>query len=147
VLVTPSAGLLFPAVDFVREAVSKAGAEDVDVVVLNCRHVTRADFTAAQGVQALLQDLRRQDKQVVFHNLRPSVAKILSPTEELRTSNSDTELEQVLRGRRGAEGLLKWPWKSVSLLSLATLEFVTLSGIILRAPDSVCCAFGSEQQF
>lgn len=99
-LVTPSAGLLFPAVDFVREAVSKAGAEEVDVVVLNCRHVTRADFTASQGIQALLQDLKRQDKQVVFHNLRPSVAKILSPTEQLRTSNSDVELEQLLKGRQ-----------------------------------------------
>lgn len=98
VLVTPSAGLLFPAVDFVREAVSKAGAEEVDVVVLNCRHVTRADFTASQGIQSLLQDLKRQDKQVVFHNLRPSVAKILSPTEKLRTSNSDVELEQLLKG-------------------------------------------------
>lgn len=99
-LVTPSAGLLFPSVDFVRDAVSKAGMEAVDVVVLNCRHVTRADFTAAQGVQSLMQDLRHQDKHVVFHSLRPSVAKILSPTEKLCTSNSDVELEQLLKGRQ-----------------------------------------------
>jgi anti-anti-sigma regulatory factor len=97
-LVTPNGGLLFPALDFMREAVSKAGAEEVDVLVLNCRHWTRADFTVSQGIQSLLQDLRRQDKQVVFHNLRPSVAKILSPTEELCTSNSDLELEQILKG-------------------------------------------------
>ena len=97
-LVTPNGGLLFPAVDFVREAVSKAGAEEVHVVVLNCRHVTRADFTASKGIQCLLQDLRHQDKQVVFHNLRPSVSKILSPTEKLSTSNSDLELEQLLKG-------------------------------------------------
>lgn len=99
-LVTPSAGLLFPAVDFVRDAVSKAGMEAVDVVVLNCRHVTRADFTAAQGVQSLLQDLRRQDKHVVFHNLRPSVAKILSPKEKLCTSYSDAELERLVKCRQ-----------------------------------------------
>lgn len=99
-LVTPSAGLLFPAVDFVRDAVSKAGTEAVDVVVLNCRHVTRADFTAAQGVQSLLQDLKRQDKNVVFHSLRPSVAKILSPTEKLCMSNSDAELVQLLKGKQ-----------------------------------------------
>lgn len=97
-LVTLNGGLLFPAVDFVREAVSKAGAEEVDVLVVNCRHWTRADFTACQGIQSLLQDLRRQDKQIVFHCLQPSVAKILSPTEELCTSNSDLELEQILKG-------------------------------------------------
>jgi anti-anti-sigma regulatory factor len=97
-LVTPKGGMLFPAVDFVREAVSKAGAEEVEVLVLNCCHWTRADFTASQGIQSLLQELRHQDKQVVFHNLRPSLAKILSPTDELCTSNSDLKLEQILKG-------------------------------------------------
>lgn len=99
-LVTLSAGLLFPSVNFLRDAVSKAGMEAVDVVVLNCSHVTRADFTAAQGVQSLLQDLKRQDKHVVFHSLQPSVAKILSPMEKLCMSNSDVELEQLLKGRQ-----------------------------------------------
>lgn len=103
-LVTLNGGLLFPAVDFVREAVSKAGAEEVNVLVLNCRHWTRADFTASQGIQSLLQDFRRQDKQIVFHRLRPSVAKILSPTEELCTSNSDLELEQLLKGMKSQAG-------------------------------------------
>ncbi|XP_069685134.1 sodium-independent sulfate anion transporter-like isoform X2 [Periplaneta americana] len=97
VLVTPNAGLLFPAVDFLREAVSKAGVENVNVVVLNCRHVTRADFTAAQGIQSLIQDFKRQNKHVVFHLLSPSVAKILSPKEELCISDSDAKLEEVVK--------------------------------------------------
>ncbi|KAJ9600808.1 hypothetical protein L9F63_001020 [Diploptera punctata] len=97
VMVTPNSGLLFPAVDFVREAVSKAGADKVNVIVLNCRHVVHADFTAAQGIQSLLKDFKRQEKHVVFFNLSPRVAKIISFEEKLIIANSDAELVQIIK--------------------------------------------------
>ena len=98
VLVTPNSGLMFPAIDFVREAVSKAGADDMNIVVLNCRHIIRADFTAAQGIQSILKDFKKQSKHVIFFNLSPQVAKTLSPQEKLLVANSDAELVEAIQG-------------------------------------------------
>nr|CAD7425285.1 unnamed protein product [Timema monikensis] len=99
VLVTPSSGLLFPAVDFVREAVAAASLEggphhtkDLPVVV-NCRHVQRVDFTAAQGIHAIVHDFVKRGRQVLFFQVCQHVVKTLSSAGNTRLVFVATEQE------------------------------------------------------
>ncbi|XP_068084197.1 sodium-independent sulfate anion transporter [Anabrus simplex] len=131
ILVTPSAGLLFPAVDFVREAVAKASnPEDEEganlTVVVNCKHMHRADFTAAQGIQALIQDFRKRNRHVVFHSLKSDVAKILKgvcPSEFLYSS-TEAGLIQILKGLQSSHEENK-------------LESLKIEGNIIAAQEPV----------
>lgn len=50
-MVTPGNSLYFPAVDFLRTKVDKIGVKDGYSqlpVVIDCRHILGADFTAAK---------------------------------------------------------------------------------------------------
>ncbi|CAG2063342.1 unnamed protein product, partial [Timema podura] len=102
VLVTPSSGLLFPAVDFVREAVAAASLEggphhtkDLPVVV-NCRHVQRVDFTAAQGIHAIVHDFVKRGRQVLFFQVCQHVVKTLSSAGNTRLVFVATEQELIV---------------------------------------------------
>ncbi|XP_068084370.1 sodium-independent sulfate anion transporter [Anabrus simplex] len=106
ILITPSSDLLFPAIDFVREIVAKAGISKHQdkAVVVNCKHMYRADFTAAQGIQDLLQDFRKRNRHVIFHSMRSGVAKMIGRVSaaEFLCSSSGEELTQILTDLRAA---------------------------------------------
>ncbi|XP_067006361.2 sodium-independent sulfate anion transporter [Anabrus simplex] len=110
-LVTPSTGLQFPAVDFIREVVTKASLPEEErarqlPIVVDCRHIHRADYTAAQGLQALIRDFRQSERHVILHNLKPTVFSTLGGvcSSDLTYSNTHEELMDTLRGlHTGAE--------------------------------------------
>ncbi|XP_049799026.1 sodium-independent sulfate anion transporter-like [Schistocerca nitens] len=104
-LVRPGAGLLFPAVDFLRDAVAKASAncaEENLPVVIDCQHVQHADFTAARGIRALAADLSRRGHHCVFHRLRPDVSDVLGVTDT-QCSSTEEELHTILQGLYDAD--------------------------------------------
>ncbi|KAK4874947.1 hypothetical protein RN001_014307 [Aquatica leii] len=78
-LITPDRSLVFPSVEYVRTAVSKAsvkqGSSSIPVVI-DARHVQSADFTAAKGVKTLIEDFVKRKQPILFFNLKPSVTSI-----------------------------------------------------------------------
>ncbi|XP_019888316.1 sodium-independent sulfate anion transporter [Ooceraea biroi] len=113
VLIRPSAGLLFPAVDYLRTHLTEALSDKYQSsqknpntltnVVLDCEHIDRIDFTAAQGVSMVMRDFRDNDRQLIM--LRPN-SDVLKSVQSLSskpilTARSDTDLLAVLREVEG----------------------------------------------
>ncbi|XP_063235375.1 sodium-independent sulfate anion transporter-like isoform X2 [Bacillus rossius redtenbacheri] len=99
-LVTPAGGLLFPAAEFLRDAVAAAGGSD-QAVVLSCRHVQRLDFTAAQGVASIARDLAAQGRRLVLGDVAPEVARTVAaaaPPGLLALASDELQLWDLLRG-------------------------------------------------
>ncbi|XP_046393933.1 sodium-independent sulfate anion transporter-like [Ischnura elegans] len=110
ILIVPSAGLLFPAIDFIRDVVSrteikgkkmmsKADLMSIPVVV-DCKHISLADYTVKEGIEALIVDFRKNGRNLIFHNLNPSVMKILDNIShpDFVTCTTDSDLHHILRG-------------------------------------------------
>ncbi|KAG8306811.1 hypothetical protein J6590_038752 [Homalodisca vitripennis] len=79
-LVIPDNSLYFPAVDFMRTSVGRAGIRQGSShlpVVVDCRYILGADFTAAKGIAALIDDFNRRKQPIYFYNPRPSVLTVL----------------------------------------------------------------------
>ncbi|KAL0123840.1 hypothetical protein PUN28_005995 [Cardiocondyla obscurior] len=66
-LVRPTAGILFPAVDYLRAHLTKNPGMNV---VLDCEHIDKIDFTAAQSISVMIKDFRKNNCQLIM--LRPN---------------------------------------------------------------------------
>ncbi|XP_021913078.1 sodium-independent sulfate anion transporter isoform X3 [Zootermopsis nevadensis] len=101
-LVTPGNSLYFPAVDFIRTSVGKAavkqGSSQLPVVV-DCRFILGADFTAAKGIAALIEDFNKRKQPIYFYNTRPSVIAVFkgASLEEFVHFRSEDELDFILQ--------------------------------------------------
>lgn len=79
-LVIPDNSLYFPAVDFMRASVGRVGVKQGSSqlpVVVDCRYILGADFTAAKGIAALIDDFNKRKQPIYFYNPRPSVLSVL----------------------------------------------------------------------
>ncbi|XP_075211172.1 sodium-independent sulfate anion transporter isoform X2 [Lycorma delicatula] len=79
-LVIPDNSLYFPAVDFLRSQIGKVGVKLGSrqlPVVIDCRYILGADFTAAKGIAGLIQDFKQRKQPLYFYNPRPSVLALL----------------------------------------------------------------------
>jgi len=100
-LVTPENSLYFPAVDFMRaktdRAAVKMGQSKLPVVV-DCKHILDADFTAAKGIAGLIMDFKRRKQPLCFYNPRKSVLAVLQGVcvDEIVHCFTYDELEQTL---------------------------------------------------
>ena len=84
--VTPDQAIVFPSVSFIRNLVSKlarqkmvdlnktqvskAGRRQEDrhmPVVIQCEHINKADFTAASGFKAMVEDFEGREQPVSFY--------------------------------------------------------------------------------
>jgi anti-anti-sigma regulatory factor len=68
--------LIFPSVSYVRNQINKAGVQDGESrlpLVLDCAHISSADFTAAEGFKAMISDFRSRNQPIVFFNTSASV--------------------------------------------------------------------------
>ncbi|KAI5723570.1 hypothetical protein M8J76_008161 [Diaphorina citri] len=106
-LVTPGNSLYFPAVDFIRTNVGRAGVKQGSSqlpVVVDCRYILGADFTAAKGVNGLILDFSRRGQGLYFYNPRPSVESVLRGvcSDAFLSVHSEAELYEVLRKRPNA---------------------------------------------
>ncbi|XP_017798692.1 PREDICTED: sodium-independent sulfate anion transporter-like [Habropoda laboriosa] len=109
ILVRPSAGLLFPAVDYLRIYLIENLANDHNkllktfknskVVVLDCKHIDKIDFTAAHGLNMVMRDFKEKNHRLIM--LRPSkdilrAMQSLSK-ETIKVVNTDAELVAALK--------------------------------------------------
>lgn len=100
-LVTPGNSLYFPAVDFIRQSVGRAarreGCSQLPVVV-DCRFVLGADFTAAKGIAALINELNNRKQGLYFYNPRADVVAVLRGAcgEDFQHVSTHEELAYLL---------------------------------------------------
>uniref|UniRef100_A0A8D8SWT0 Sodium-independent sulfate anion transporter n=1 Tax=Cacopsylla melanoneura TaxID=428564 RepID=A0A8D8SWT0_9HEMI len=102
--VTPGNSLYFPAVDFIRTNVGRAGVKQGSSqlpVVVDCRYILGADFTAAKGVSALILDFSKRGQGLFFYNPRPTVVSVLRGvcSDDFVYVSSETELYELIRNR------------------------------------------------
>ncbi|CAB3363911.1 Hypothetical predicted protein [Cloeon dipterum] len=101
-LMTPDRSLAFPSVEYVRALVLKAGLKLGDnylPVVIECRHIQAADFTAAEGVKQMIDDFHQRDQQILFYHVKPKIVKIFQGVNPkgFRYCNNEDELNEVLK--------------------------------------------------
>ncbi|XP_025414035.1 sodium-independent sulfate anion transporter-like isoform X2 [Sipha flava] len=102
-VITPDRSLVFPSVEYVRAVVSKAGLKQglsSIPVVMDCRHIQGADFTAAKGIKSLIDDFVRRNQPLVFYNVKPSVISIFQGVRPAEFNYCATEqhLHEMLKG-------------------------------------------------
>ncbi len=74
--VTLDRALVFPSVSYVRNKINKAGIRQGEArlpLVLDCSHISNADFTAANGFKSMISDFRKRNQPIIFYNTSPSV--------------------------------------------------------------------------
>jgi len=104
--VTLDRALIFPSVTYVRHKINKAGIREGQSklpLVLDCSHISTADFTAANGFKAMITDFRRRNQPIIFYNTTPSVIDTFLGVniEEFVVVHSLEELNEHLRGLMG----------------------------------------------
>ncbi|PZC75632.1 hypothetical protein B5X24_HaOG205908 [Helicoverpa armigera] len=92
--------LSFPSAEFVRRALRKAAERHAHrtPLVLDATHVQAADFTAAKGIKALIDDFHARGQTIIFYNVKPSIAEVfrgVRPREFLHCS-CRAELDRLL---------------------------------------------------
>ncbi|XP_026729166.1 sodium-independent sulfate anion transporter-like [Trichoplusia ni] len=83
--------LSFPSAEFVRRALRKAAERHHShaPLVIDATHVQAADFTAAKGIKALIDDFHARGQTIIFYNVKPSIAEVfrgVRPREFLHCS-------------------------------------------------------------
>ncbi|XP_071637302.1 sodium-independent sulfate anion transporter isoform X2 [Temnothorax longispinosus] len=99
-LVRPSAGILFPAVDHLRMYLTKNPGMNV---VLDCEHIDRIDFTAAQSISMMIKDFRKNNCQLIM--LRANCAILTSiqslSDKQILMARDEVDLIAILGGPKG----------------------------------------------
>ncbi|EFN81292.1 sodium-independent sulfate anion transporter [Harpegnathos saltator] len=144
VLVRPSAGLLFPAVDYLRtyltEVLSKKYQSSLKNpkilmnVVLDCEHIDKIDFTAAQGISTVVKDFDDKNRQLIM--LRPNgdvlkgVQSMLSKPILMAKNDVDlltilNDLKTVERFSRDSKNFIEIDTSNCKIVSDGTNELIT----------------------
>ena len=87
-----------------RHKINKAGIREGQSrlpLVLDCSHISTADFTAANGFKAMITDFRKRNQPIIFYNTSPSVIDTFLGVniEEFVVVHSLEELNEHLRGK------------------------------------------------
>ncbi|XP_066587709.1 sodium-independent sulfate anion transporter-like [Prorops nasuta] len=104
-LITPGNSLYFPAVDFIKQSVGNAGKKEGSSqmpVVVDCRYVLGADFTAAKGIASLITEFNNRKQGLYFYNPRTDVIAVLRGAcgEEFQYVSTQEELNYLLSNTR-----------------------------------------------
>ncbi|KAL6437168.1 hypothetical protein ACFW04_005030 [Cataglyphis niger] len=100
-LVTPGNSLYFPAVDFIKQSVGNAGIKQGSSqvpVVVDCRYILGADFTAAKGIKTLINEFSNRKQALYFYNPRSDVVTVLKGAcgDEFQYVSTQEELSYLL---------------------------------------------------
>ena len=70
-------------------------------LVLDCSHISSADFTAAKGFKAMISDFRARNQPIVFFNTTDSVVNTFLGVniEQFVVVHSNEELLAHIRGK------------------------------------------------
>jgi len=72
--VSPDRALIFPSTNYVRNIINKAAVKRRDIpVVLDCTHISSADFTTAKGFKGMISDFKSRSQPIIFYNTHSSV--------------------------------------------------------------------------
>ncbi|XP_020300712.1 sodium-independent sulfate anion transporter-like [Pseudomyrmex gracilis] len=105
VLVRPTAGLAFPAVDYLRTYITKTLSDHqssletpLTYVVLDCGHISEIDFTGAQGINMVIRDFERNSNRLIMLRPNPDVLKSVQSfsDETILSASDDVDLITVL---------------------------------------------------
>ncbi|KAK9881221.1 hypothetical protein WA026_015337 [Henosepilachna vigintioctopunctata] len=99
-MITPGNSLYFPAVDFIKTSVGKAGVSSRHLpVVIDCRYILGADFTAAKGISALINDFSVRKQPLYFFNTRKEVVTVFQGVleEDFKYFTTSEELDTTLK--------------------------------------------------
>ncbi|XP_001949549.1 sodium-independent sulfate anion transporter [Acyrthosiphon pisum] len=88
-VVRPSSGLLFPAVDYMRQRIiaemsSSERPNKPNLIIVDCVHFDKTDFTATQGIKSLMNELKSESCQLELMNAKECVADILETTLNIK---------------------------------------------------------------
>lgn len=109
-MVTLGNSLYFPAVDFIRASVGRAGikqgASQLPVVV-DCRFILGADYTAAKGIASLIDDFHKRKQRLLFYKPRAAVLSVLHGVglEDFVHVNSQEQLDSTLKDVNNSGGM------------------------------------------
>ncbi|KAJ3624258.1 hypothetical protein MTP99_017898 [Tenebrio molitor] len=106
VMITPGNSLYFPAVDFIKTSVGKAGVNAKNLpVVIDCRFILGADFTAAKGISALINEFLIRRQSLYFLNTREEVVSVFRGVfdTDFKYFSSKEEVESVLEDDKRKE--------------------------------------------
>lgn len=105
VLVTVGNSLYFPGVEYIRQYVERAAKKQGGCsmpVVIDCRYVLGADFTAAKGICALSSSLASRGQPLVLLSPRASVASVFSGAgSHVVVVLNPADLDSTLQGLTG----------------------------------------------
>nr|CAD7204291.1 unnamed protein product [Timema douglasi] len=130
-MVTPGNSLYFPAVDFIRTNVGRVGVKQGSSqlpVIVDCRFILGADFTAAKGIAALIDDFHKRKQPIYFYNPSPEVVSVFKGAnlEEFVHIRSEEELDFILQAH--VEMLQEGrPDENYSMLPVLELKEITTS--------------------
>nr|CAH7721953.1 unnamed protein product [Callosobruchus chinensis] len=99
VTITPGNSLYFPAVDFIKTSVAKAGVSSKHLaVVIDCRFILGADFTAAKGIAALINEFYLRQQPLYFSNTRPEVVSVFEGVmqQDFKYFSTKEDLEKYI---------------------------------------------------
>ncbi|KAJ8915023.1 hypothetical protein NQ315_015998 [Exocentrus adspersus] len=99
IMITPGNSLYFPAIDFIKTSIAKAGLCSKNLpVVVDCRYILGADFTAAKGILALINEFVMRKQPLYFVNARKEVVSVFEGVMQgdFKYFKSNDELEQQL---------------------------------------------------
>ncbi|CAH1180338.1 unnamed protein product [Phaedon cochleariae] len=97
--ITPENSLYFPAIDFIKSSVGKAGMTSKHLpVVVDCRFILGADFTAAKGISALINEFMMRKQPLYFINTRKEVLHVFNGVmrEDFKHFDSKEQVEQTI---------------------------------------------------
>ncbi|XP_022188854.2 sodium-independent sulfate anion transporter [Nilaparvata lugens] len=113
-MVIPRGSLLYPAVDHVRSKIFNKTFSKTEegiqtrTIVFDCSHISKIDFTAAQGLQDMLKDIRNQKMQLVLlYANEEMVHSVKNLCPQLKVAMSQLELQTILAEDFVCEVILK----------------------------------------
>lgn len=129
ILVSPSNGLYFPAINYFREKILRAytKAETKIPVVIDCHKISGLDYTAAQGISKLSDDLNQNGNNclLILYRMQVNLQRLIDRTESLVFCESEEKIREFLTQeslRNGHINLKEHIRASIDLLNKINLE-------------------------
>lgn len=105
ILITLGNSLYFPGVEYIRTYVAKAAQKEGSnslPIVIDCRFVLGADFTAAKGLCSLGSDLLKRGQHLILLKPRDTVTSVLEGAgAAVKIAASEEELETSIHDLTG----------------------------------------------
>ncbi|XP_018364457.1 PREDICTED: sodium-independent sulfate anion transporter-like [Trachymyrmex cornetzi] len=99
-LVRPTAGILFPAADYLRTYLTKNIGMNV---VLDCEHIDKIDFTVAQSLNMTINDFRKNNCQLIMLRPNPDILSSIQSLsdKQILTARNEIDLIAILGKPKG----------------------------------------------